>query len=128
MQEPSYKNIIYHDTNSQLGVENRYVSENKEIGGDQKHKHKVKTTISSPRGTLINPTYKAKSSLMTIFPSYGVMQGAKSIFTTTNQQYEKSKNGEKLDVPDRAHFRQVYNMKTYMEEMLKAKNMRGEKK
>ena len=71
--------------------------------------------------------FKDKSSRMAVFPSYGI-SGAKDPFATTNQFFASKKTGEADDFVDRAHFRQVYDMKTYMEEMLKAKNMRGEKK
>ena len=70
---------------------------------------------------------KEKSSRVAVFPSYGI-QGSNDPFATTNQFFASKKAGEADDLVDRAHFRQVYDMKTYMEEMLKAKNMRGEKK
>ncbi|CAI2377050.1 unnamed protein product [Moneuplotes crassus] len=121
------RNLIYHDSDSQAGLIDRYVTENNEIG----RKLEKRNTASSPHlpseSKIINKVFKNKPSLMTIFPSYGVKM-EKDPFSTTNQLTEMKKCNEKPEMPDRAHFRQVYNMKTYMEEMLKAKNMRGEKK
>ena len=120
-------NIIYHDSNSELGLEDRYVSENKEIGRDVKGYNTTRNADHSPKGAIINKTFKFRPSVMTVFPSYGV-KGSHNPFETTNQLNEVRKVGVEVDMPDRSYFRQVYNMKTYMEEMLKAKNMRGEKK
>lgn len=126
--DPDYYNLLYHDSESQMGGTGRYLSEMREIGKDIRHPHQVsKTTQPSPRTTVFNNTFKQKSSVRAVFPIYGV-QAAKDPFSTTNQRFDAKKKGEELDYIDRSHFRQVYNMKTYMEEMLKAKNMRGEKK
>jgi hypothetical protein len=70
---------------------------------------------------------KQRPSVMTVFPSYGI-QINKNPFTTTNQEFDVKRMNEDAEQIDRTNFRQVYNMKTYMEEMLKAKNMRGEKR
>ena len=122
-----YKNLIYHDSNSQLGQEDRYTSENKQIGRAVHSPREQTQTTKPATRSIMNKAFKHKSSLMSVFPSYGIQQD-KNPFATTNQFYEIKKREEPAEFPDRVHFRQVYNMKTYMEEMLKAKNMRGEKK
>ena len=66
--KPEYKNIIYHDSNSQVGAEERYISENKEIGRDIKGAKTSRITQISPKGSIINKAFKSKSSLMSIFP------------------------------------------------------------
>uniref|UniRef100_A0A7S3JNB3 Uncharacterized protein n=1 Tax=Euplotes harpa TaxID=151035 RepID=A0A7S3JNB3_9SPIT len=126
-RDPDYYNLLYHDTDSQLGVEDRYVSENRAMGRDAKHFGTNHMMTMSPRSTIINKKFKNKKTIMTVFPSYGV-KSAKDPYQTTNQDFAGKKTGQKLDIVERDHFRQVYDMKTYMEEMLKAKNMRGEKK
>jgi hypothetical protein len=77
----------------------------------------------------MNKVYKNKPSILTIFPSYGIGFDDKRVFSTTNQRtINKKKELKDLDYLDRTHFRQVYDMKIFMDEMLKAKNMRAQKK
>ena len=62
-----------------------------------------------------------------IFPAYGAWGQDKSIFKTTKQRME-SETREETEPVDKQHHRKVYFEKLYMEEMLKAKNMRMVKK
>jgi hypothetical protein len=123
-----YSNFMYHDSDSQFGIENRYLSEMKEIGRNIKPSEYAATTSGrSPKTTVINNQIKLKSSLLSVFPSYST-QKSKGALTTTNQYYQKKMSNEALDVPNREYFRQVYEMKTYLEEICKAKNMLGNKR
>lgn len=64
-----YRNFMYNDTNSQVGVEDRYVSEMKEIGREiAKTSNAALTSRRSPIASIINKKYKQKSSRMTVFP------------------------------------------------------------
>ena len=123
--DPEYYNLLHQ--NDGQNDQHRYISESKSMGLDVKAKNQPQTTKSVTRKPVINKKYKSKNSAVAVFPSYGVSV-EKSPFWTTNQFYDSKKQNEDLDYVDRAYFRQVYGMKTYMEEMLKAKNMRGEKK
>lgn len=127
-KQPQYKNLLYHDSDSQVGTQDRYVSEMRAMGNDTRPlKKEYQTAQASPKRPIINKALREKSTVMSVFPSHGI-QGAKNPFSTTNQMFDFQRSGEPIDHVDRAYFRPVYNMKTYMEEMLKAKNMRGEKK
>ena len=69
---------------------------------------------------------KLRNSYVTIFPSYGLYEN-KSIFKAT-QFSQIGTQLEKADTVDHEHFVKVDHMKIYYEEMLKAKNMRMNKK
>jgi hypothetical protein len=123
-----YSNFMYHDSDSQFGIENRYLSETKEIGRDFKPTNYAPTKSGqSPRTNVMNNKIKLKSSILSVFPSYSTQKN-KGALTTTNQYYQDKKANEALDIPNREYFRQVYEMKTYLEEICKAKNMMGDKR
>ena len=72
----------------------RYVSEMREIGKDANPKRPAsQLKNSAPKFNVLSKAHKQKSSLMTVFPSYGI-QGANNPFQTTNQIYEFKKEGD----------------------------------
>lgn len=149
---PRQDDILYHD--GEPTVEHRYISESKSMGLDNKPngapalkianmntkqpvvaKQQYGSLTARPmKRPVINKTLKGRNSVMSVFPSYGILNkpgtepGKLNPMSTMNQIYAAKKHPDEEDEVDKTYFRRVYGMKTYMEEMLKAKNMRGEKK
>ncbi|CDW83072.1 UNKNOWN [Stylonychia lemnae] len=92
---------------------------------NQKEHEKYLDTKNSPQKTF-NRRMKLRNSYMVIFPSYGLHEN-KKIFQATqfSQIGTKLENAEEVD---HQYFVKVDYMKKYYEEMLKAKNMRMNKK
>eukprot|EP00347_Sterkiella_histriomuscorum_P022318 403330904 len=97
---------------------------------------------STRSGTVGRKDYR-KATQLSVFPMYGLWDG-KTTFQSQkqiDQSYQAKlmqerrqgesasyqKNKDELNV-DRGHFRKVYFEKTYMEELLKMKNMMGKVK
>ncbi|CDW81641.1 UNKNOWN [Stylonychia lemnae] len=108
------------------------------IGNQSKPPMSSQYQSSQLRGSNLsrqNPQ-RGRQTQMTVFPMYGLWDG-KSTFKSTNQVNNSyvaneraslsTSNSEELNV-DRSNFRKVYFEKTYMEELLKMKNMMGKVK
>eukprot|EP00347_Sterkiella_histriomuscorum_P009623 403340500 len=80
----------------------------------------------------LNPNMKPSTtqSYSKIFPMYGLWR-EDSIFKTTKQESGTVPGTllrDETDKVDKSHFKQKYQQKEFMEEMLKAKNMMGKMK
>eukprot|EP00347_Sterkiella_histriomuscorum_P017140 403350513 len=91
----------------------------------QKELEKYLDSKQSPQKTF-NRRLKIRNTYMTMFPSYGLYENKKQ-FTCTQFSHIGTQL-EKADPVDHEHFVKVDHMKIYYEEMLKAKNMRMNKK
>ncbi len=90
-------------------------------------------TQTKPKSTVVglNPNLKPSTtqSYAKIFPMYGLWS-EQAIFQSTKQSMGVPEDvmKEELSHVKRDHFKVMYKEKEFMEEMLKAKNMMGNKK
>ena len=81
------------------------------------------------QSAVMNKKHKFNPSYLQVFPMYGLWDGKQTfkshqtVTQPTDNDFKEANN----DV-DKTHFKKRYMMKTYMEEMLKAKNMMMQKK
>ncbi|CDW72421.1 UNKNOWN [Stylonychia lemnae] len=92
----------------------------------------ILTQSKSTRQVGLNPNLKPSTNqtYSKLFPMYGLWKDD-TIFKTTKQEkgtLSRDSIQEELKRMDKSHFKQKFQQKEFMEEMLKAKNMMGKMK
>ena len=89
----------------------------------------AEATKEEPGQTTIDKTlfrkHKAKNTFNSVFPAYGLNLKTNAFLSETKQM---SKDLEKAEPIDKTYHMKLDPIKRYTEEMLKAANMRGDKK
>ena len=103
-----------------------------QISSTSTYKSILSMTSTKPKSTVVglNPNMKPTTdqSYAKIFPMYGLWS-EQAIFqsTKTAMGVPDEVMKQELEQVNKAHFKQMFKEKEFMEEMLKAKNMMGNK-
>jgi hypothetical protein len=93
---------------------------------DEHTENMLKSTKLNAKDKTINRDLKIKDTFTSVFPAYNLT--AKKEFVTTNQSVSSTIANSKAERVDKEHHLKLDSFKIYTEEMLKAKNMRMQKK